>query len=283
MAKITVSIDSQWLDSMQACHRQMKFKFVDNLRPVKKSEYLEKGDLLHQTLDTFYTAYELPYNERIKAAVEHGKNHAIKLSLPMEDCNEVLYQFQEYAEHYRMDGWLPAVANGIPLVEHTFSIVFHEDDDIKIIYCGKIDLIAQTPVGLIIVDHKSESRRSDPSTLTNQFIGYANALQIYNVWINKIGFQKTLKREERFRRILKSYNKEWVAEWKVGVIADIKRAAEALQTGKIHPNFTACDKFTWGCDFKILCETTADNREFKARTFFTVGEPWDPYHTKKDE
>jgi hypothetical protein len=183
-----------------------------------------------------------------------------------------------------MDGWKPLVApDGKPMVEQTFSVVLYEDPTIKIIYSGKIDLVADTPVGIIIVDHKTESRKSDPSTLTNQFVGYANALKIYNVWINKIGFQKTLSRADRFRRYIKPYNPDWVEEWKQGVIEDVKSAALDIQNNTFRPNFSACDRSFWGCEFKILCETTADNRKFKARTFFKVGDPWDPYHSKKED
>lgn len=281
--KLIINVDSQWLETLQACHRKMKFKFVDNLRPIKTSEALEKGSLLHEILEVFYTCYTEPYDERVKLAINHGLQYSIKLSLPIDECNAVIFQFREYADHYKMDGWKPLVANGIPLVEHRFSTVMHEDDEIQIIYAGKIDLIAETPVGIIIVDHKSESRKSDPSTLVNQFIGYAFALKIYNVWINKIGFQKTLSRAERFRRYIKAYSPDWVEEWRVGVIQDIKEAALALQSDNCRPNFSACDRSFFGCEFKMLCETTADNRKFKASTFYEVGEPWDVYHTKKDE
>jgi len=286
--KLVVSIDSQWLETLQECHRKMDYKFVKNLRPIKTSEALEKGSLLHEILDIFYQSYGEAYDERVKLAIAHGQRYAIKLSLPMEDCSAVIFQFREYADHYKMDGWRPLLAPDstgkmIPLIEHTFSIVLHEDEEIKIIYSGKIDLVAETPVGIILVDHKSESRKSDPSTLTNQFIGYVNALKIYNMWINKVGFQKTLSRAERFRRYIKSYNPDWVEEWKVGIIQDIKRAALALQSGVCYPNFTACDRSFWGCEYKSLCETTKDNREFKAKTFFMVGEPWDPYGKPKNK
>jgi len=274
-------VDSQMLEAIQACPRLYKYKFIDNLRPLKKSEYLDKGSLLHECLEIFYLSYEEKYEERIKLAIAHGQKYSIGIALPIEDCNEVIFQFKEYAEHYKMDGWKPLVINGIPLVEHCFSVILHEDEEIKIIYSGKIDLIAETPVGKIIVDHKSESRRSEPSTLTNQFIGYASALQIYSVWINKVGFQKTLSRNDRFRRIMKSYNPGWIEEWKIGVVQDIKDAVRTIQAGDFRGRFVSCDRYTWGCDYKSLCETTEDNRVFKAKVFFQVGEQWDPYHSKK--
>src|SRR5204862_6305778 len=69
-----------------------------------------------------------------------------------------------------------------------------------------------------IVDHKSSSRRGTPSGLDNQFLGYCWALDVNNLVINKIGFQKTLKNEDKFERHVKSYSKELLDEWRVNSI-----------------------------------------------------------------
>ena len=278
----TIALDSQILNTVSACARKVDLGFIKNWRPTEKAEALEKGDLMHRMLKHYYLqrkAGRTDMHAVIDEAVNVGRAATIEMDLSDSTVDENIKQFRAYAVYYNQDGWKPLE------VEQSFSKVLYRREDspeldgLQILYEGVIDLIAETPHGIFVIDHKTASRRSSPARLSNQFMGYAWATGSWNIIINRIGFQKTLSEQERFQRIFHSYNQQLIDEWVEQTVYWTNMLVGYIDNNYFPPNFTSCDKYS-GCIFQEVCEAIPDVRDFKLQTKFYVGEPWSP-HTKE--
>lgn len=298
MTQRIISIDSQVLNSVQACARKTEYSFSKNLQPIEKAEALERGDLLHKMLEIYYglllgnlTVDKGQHSETWKALVENQLIQGIpidplgpseardftlkqalffssKLSLDPDHCDEVIYQFQEYCEFYKNDFWSPLA------VEEVGSKILYEDEELKIIYNFKIDLIAQKGMTIVPWDHKTSRRASFLSSMSNQFMGYCWGLGLNNVIINKIGFQKTLAPNQRFQRPMLSYTDARLEEWVENSVYWMKILDHHQQINHWPMNLTSCDKYS-GCIYESVCSKDVDSREIALERDFTVGKRWD--------
>jgi len=282
MSKQVLMIDSQILNMYQECGTKFYYNFIMNVRPLFKPEAFDKGDLLHHMLKFHYKMLRhnqivktdinkgklISYNEIIQICVKKAQSHMLGLDLDVDLGLEVIKTYESYARYYTNESWQ------ILEVERPFARVLFESDDIKIVYCGIIDLLTH----VCIADHKSSSRRGNISALSNQFMGYAWAFNLYNVVINKIGFQKTLKPEEKYERQTMSYSTANINEWinnttrtAIALYEDLQRIQELMNKR----NFTACDKYS-GCVFQNICAANPDAREFIINKDYKIGDPWLP-------
>jgi PD-(D/E)XK nuclease superfamily len=279
--KVIVKLDSQILNSIDLCGARYEMEHVGNYRPNKKAPALEKGSVMHDMLKYYY-------EQRMKGRIasEHGqvidecmligRELASMTQIPVEEFSEEdLYTFKEYILHHQYDGW------EILGVEEPFTRILYDSDDLKILYEGIVDLRVIDPkIGQAVVDHKTESRKSHPFALGNQFLGY-NWTFNSSLIINKIGYQKTLENRERFRRIELPHRQYLIDEWKEDTIRSVRKAIQWHKEDYFPKNRTSCDKYS-GCIFKKVCENPEENREYKLNAFFYKDKPWDPY-TRDDE
>jgi hypothetical protein len=298
MSKKTLVADSQILNTVMSCGRKVNLEFGLNLRPHKKAEALERGDLMHRMLHPYYYGRILnpkphhltitidgkemphpyakfigmPFNELVETCVEIGRLASFDMDLEPEYRNECLKQFREYAHHFAGDGWIPLE------IEQSFSRKLYEDENLIILYEGIVDLVADSPMGVFVGDHKTASRRSDVSDLSNQFMGYCWALDTPRLIVNRIGFQKTLPAKERFQRIVLSYPEGRIAEWQYWATYWLKVYAFYLENDVWPPNYTSCDKYS-GCIFMPICTKIPEAREYAIESKYRVAEPWSP-HTR---
>ena len=297
MTKQYISVDSQLLNAIQACATKAKYQFIDNLQPPSKAPALEKGSLMHNCLEIYdglkgncvneqsdtwlivreagLIAGELEpllnasVEEKIKFSIECSKVFASRMELPTEDSTAVLYQFKEYTEFYVNDPWSTLA------VEEVASAIMYEDDELQIIYSGKIDRVVEQGNIRAPMDHKTSERRQSPSSLSNQFIGYCWILGMNNIVIDKIGFQKTLKPVERFQRFILTIDDARIEEWKNNSIYWIKRWVDESLVGQYFPmNLTSCDKYG-SCIYSSICEGNPEGRAWKAERDYVVGQQWD--------
>jgi len=291
MPQKILSIDGTILNTYQACAQKAKYSFIDNLRPPDKEESLERGDLMHKMLEIYYSlqldnfsfntevwraisesGIKAPKDKSLQEtrefAIRAGQYFAIRMNLPAEEVDVVIYQFREYCIYYEYDSWHPLA------VEEVGSKILYEDENYKLIYNFKIDLVAEK--GLIIApfDHKTSKRREEPSSLSNQFIGYCYGLDLNNIVVNKIGFQKTLTPQQRFNRFILTIDDDRIKEWIDNTIHWCFKIIESETTNYWAKNFTSCDKYS-GCIYSPLCEANPDGRENKIERDFKVETPWD--------
>ena len=149
------NIDASILITVQNCARKAQYSHVYSIQPYEKDDALQNGDLMHKMLEPYYSMKldngpnlesdvwkELqengvyPSGDPVKVGVDSGLYFASKMSIPSDTAQEVITQFEAYCEYYKHEEWHPLH------VEEVGSLVLHEDEDLKIIYDFKIDLIA---------------------------------------------------------------------------------------------------------------------------------------------
>lgn len=292
------SFDSQMINTFQACEKKYDYSFIQNLTPPDKAEALERGDLMHKMLEVYYslqiegmfekiqrkepvsevwkelfeTGITLPKDKSFpsiqETATRAGNYYGTKMDLAAEEITSTIYQFKEYSLYFMHDSWR-ALA-----VEEVGSKVLFETEDLKLIYNFKIDLVAEKGSIIAPFDHKTSKRRENPSSLSNQFIGYCYGLGLNNLVVNKIGFQKTLSPAERFNRYILTIDDERIEEWKQNTIQWGFRMVEANESQLYLLDLTSCDKYS-GCIFAPLCETSPSGRDWKIQRDYNTREDWD--------
>lgn len=295
MPQEIIAIDSQILSSYQSCPKLYDYKFLQNLRTVTISESLEKGGLMHKLLEIAYpmkmkdSLLSLPNRDNFKELIAAGFkipetiNHSVirnfamsaahyyaaKMSLPEDEVNSISNHFKEYWDFYEQDTWNPLA------VEEVGSKILYEDEELKIIWTFKVDMVAEQGNIIAPFDHKTSKRRQEPHSVNNQFIGYCFGLNTNHIIINTIGFQKTLSPKERFNRFILTIDDDRIEEWRRNTVFWIRKLRESHILNYFEMNLTSCDKY-FGCDFLSICESSPSGRLYKIERNFKVDEAWDP-------
>lgn len=270
-------MDSQTLNSVQNCAYKYQLGFMRRLQAEEKAEALESGDLLHTIFKAFYTLRikrpDLSYERTIELSIVIGNEHALTLNQSDESNDEVIFNCIEYFKFTKGEFWIPKH------VEQPFAKVLYEseEEDLRIVYQGIVDLIVDAKEGECGVDHKSSRRNTNPYglALSNQFQGYCWALGLDDFVVNKVGFQKTLAPKDRFTRHHIAYSKDMLDSWVKNTIFWGQQLAFYLENDTFPQNFTSCDKYS-GCIFQNACMTDGYSREFVLQNDYKVGKEWNP-------
>lgn len=178
---------------------------------------------------------------------------------------------EQYHNHYRNDWWVPLE------VETVKSEVLYEDDEIRVLWKAKLDLTADTNQGIFPVDHKTMKQNRPTLNLNNQFTGQCLIMKTRQVIINKVGFQKTLKPEEKFKREPCGYTPQRLIEWQSEILPFYARMLLMYHENNHWPrNYTSCDGKYGPCAFTGVCGANPDMREEELRINFKVGPEWNP-------
>jgi hypothetical protein len=312
IGKKNVILDATSLSSLMGCGRyydlRMNHRFVSSRG---KSNSLEVGLLIHKVFEVFYKHQinGFPRSTCISNALTMGQlfitgcpycanhtgdeppacKHEPEEYPGMQNTPEksekwtVGWKFaldtcEQYFAHYKNDAFIPLAA------ETVRGEILYEDDEIRILWKAKMDLIIDTnQIGIISMDHKSFKQRRDKTTLSNQFMGQCCLLKSRNVLVNKIGLQTTLKIEERLTREMVSFSANRLEEWKATTLPYYAyKFIEYKETGYWPPNYAHCDNMFGACMFKDVCEADTNMREEVLRLNFNLAPKWDPTN-KEDE
>lgn len=286
-----------------SCPRLVDLRFNHRLESLAgKSNSLEIGSLIHKVLETYYKHIVQGFDRQksIGAALAAGELYALGcqcrewtasdpppcghypreypglINTPDENENRkvgwkyALQTCEEYFEYYKNDSWTPLE------VEAVKGLVVYQDDEMRVMWKAKFDLIVDTEVGLLPVDHKTMKENRDTLSLNNQFIGQCILLQTRSIIINKIGLQRSLPPDEKFKRVVISYSADRLLEWQEEILPYYARMYLFYhETGYWPPNFTHCDSKFGVCPFKDTCEADRELRSDELRRAFVVGPAWD--------
>ena len=185
---------------------------------------------------------------------------------------------EKYFEFYKNDAFIPLAC------EDVRGEIIYEDDEIRVVWKAKFDLIVDTnQIGIVSMDHKTFKQRRDKSTLSNQFSGHCVLLKSRNVIVNKIGLQTTLKIEERLTREVVSYTAARLNEWQSEIVPYYAyKYIQFTESGYWPPDFTHCDTMYGPCPYKSVCEADPEMREEVLRNDFVLAPVWDPKN-REDE
>ena len=269
--KVNLLLDSQILSTVQSCGWQFYAKFIENFRATgTANRNLTLGSLTHEVLHMYYAEQIKTGQKDMEKAIEIVRPHSINIVDDALDVEMFFNVLRKYHNYYLGDEWTPVIA------EEPRTKMLYEDDHFAIGYVVKIDLIVNgSEFNGWPVDHKTESRYSEPRRNSNQFAGYCWYTGSSNIWVNKIGFQKTVSDDRRFRRYLLAYDPAQIKEWKENAVHWAKQLVIYMQDNYFPKNFTSCDKFS-GCTYRPVCEATPDSRTFILRSLYKVGKKWNP-------
>jgi len=293
--KKNLIFDATIFTSLQTCGRLLDLRFNHDLQLISgKANALECGSLVHHILEH--------YNKGIIGgmsranAIEHGfkagylyiKNGEDGTGLkntPAESekkprrtgYNFVLKRMEQYFDYYKNDHWIPLESEVVK------GKVIYEDDEIRILWKAKFDVIYDTNTGIYPADHKTRSMNKDIVSLNNQFIGQCVLMEVRNVIINNIGFQESLPLNEVFQRVMVPYSISRLAEW-VNVIVPYwaKIYLTYLESGYFPPNFHSCEHKFGFCVFKEVCEVDEGMRTEELALKFYKGKKWDISNSGED-
>lgn len=280
MSKKVVVLDSTMFSSLEQCALQFDLAFNRDLEPIAGNSAIEEGSLVHTIMEPYYESIKAgwPLEKARDFAIERGREAAMDFDLPMDETEEIIFNFREYTERWGNENFK------ILDVETPFAIQLYNSDELQVIYIGKIDLLVSTSkFPKLVIDHKKRRQNKPISMFSNQFIGYCIATGTQHMEVNSFGLQKTLSPTERFTRIPVSYPIEVQRRWIKNTIWWAGQYVYHEETGIWPTNWTSCDKFS-GCQFKKICQSPMDeSQEYVIKTQFKVRpEKWDPSKPLKE-
>jgi hypothetical protein len=289
--KITIAFSASSFDLFCMC--PAKYNYAHNMRktlPMKhRSKNLDFGSLGHVGLEVYYNGLRdgHHFSDRMQATlmkIREVASNPDESNIDIEeDLSTITNAIEQSCDYWRSeDEQLEVLA-----VEAPFDYILYEDDEFRIIISGKIDLLVNihgignnASYSNLPIDHKTYSRDFPVLRLSNQFMNYAVASGSNYLLVNRIGLQKTLKAEEKFKRVPLSYDPIILSEWKNNVIGKIMNDyLSAVGTGKWTMDFTSCYKFNRLCEFQqLVCDASGEETKlFNLETHFIENKKYDKY------
>ena len=308
--KTNIIMDATMLSSLMSCARYHDIRFNHRLVSMRgRSNSLEIGSLIHKVLEVYYKHIinGFPRTTAIGNAMVAGQLYVtgcphcadstntnpacghepeeypgINNSPEVNEGYKTGWRFalqtcEQYFDVYKNDAFIPLSA------EQVKGKVIYEDDEIRVLWKAKFDLIVDTnQIGIVSLDHKTFKQRRDKSTLSNQFMGHCVLLESRNVIVNKIGLQTTLSINERLTREVVSLSADRLMEWQSETVPYYAyKYIQFTEAEYWPPDYTHCDNMFGACPYKEVCESDRGMREEVLRANFKVAPVWDP--TNREE
>lgn len=275
MSKPNIVMDISQFDTFRMCEEKYNYRYLLNKHPLNSAKPLDRGTLVHLACELYYEDLKngVMYQDAVTHALGAVRTAGIDTELEVDEILRVIDVMEEYFDHWRV-----ADQNlRIKEVEKSILYLLHEAEDWRFYLSGKIDLVFDdNNYTNCPMDHKSYDRTYTTTRMSNQFKNYVNALNSNFLFVNKIGFQKTLKPHEKFTRVPLSFDHVYLEQWKQNVIKVIDHYVSCLADGYWPMNETSCDKFNRKCEYFDVCDSSGqDAKEYKLITMFKEGEVWD--------
>lgn len=285
--KVNIIVDASKIDLFETCPFRFNVRHNLNLSLpiIHKNRSLDIGGLAHEGLERYYLGLVAgaDYADRMQACLqkirELGSDASVS-NIDPEELTHLLNCVEESCDFWRHeDEHLEILA-----VEQAFAYVLYEDEFVRIIISGKIDLLVnkhgigrEATYRNLPYDHKTYQRDFPVLRTSNQFINYANACESNFLIVNRIGLQKSLKPEEKYKRLILSYDPIFIQEWKDNLTAMmLNEFMECVRTGDWVRKFTSCFKFNRLCEYHAVCDSSgAEAKAFKLANDYVKAEDWD--------
>ena len=274
MGKVNIVLDASMMDLYQLCEARFNYRHNLNRVAVQKAKPLDRGSLVHTGLEAYYTHLKKDgYTFATRTMVDAVQLASADTDLDVDTSKRVIDVLHEYTAFWKQSDQNVEVIE----VERAFSYILHEDEDVRIIMAGKIDLlINDDKYHHLPWDHKSYDRDYPTRRMTNQFCNYAIATNSNYLLVNKIGFQTSLAAKDKFKRIPLSYDPLFLEQWKKNTILWAHRYLESVATDTWPMNLTSCDKYNRLCEYYEVCDASGEEAKiYKLRADFKTGEVWD--------
>lgn len=279
---IEVILDASQLESFEACPRKWYYSYLRNLEPKHSHRALSTGSWYHDVLACYYSSKEPEQAARMKAALAHGMDPVITSKWKMTKEDDLRFHIRRIFDYMNFHA-AEDESTQVLAVEQGFSYLLYEDASRRYILEGKIDIIARRGnMGLIVQDHKTQSRKDNRYEINHQVLNYLNATKADYFEYNYIGLQDKLPPQGMRRTIFKPPEgmlKQWtldimptfdamyicmkhVAGQQV-IWAEPKYTAELERhiMSLFHKRRYACDSSKYGlCQYHKLCQVEDNSR-----------------------
>src|SRR5665213_546160 len=171
-AKLNIVLDASKIDLFETCPARYNFRHNHNktLPLIYKAKALDLGSLSHAGLEVYYKRLGegIVYNERLEESKMKIREMSANVSESNSEPEEVSHLCNVLEEN--LDYWRAEDENCLEIlaVEQAFAYVLHEDDTVRIIISGKIDLLVNfngighnSSYKSLPIDHKTFSRESN--------------------------------------------------------------------------------------------------------------------------
>lgn len=295
--KVNLVLDASKIDLFETCPARYNFRHNHNKglpitsKPVGQRDALDLGTLGHEGFGVYFKllAEGIPYAERIEATLmkirELSSNPESSHSEP-EEVSILLRAVEQSCDYWRAEdeNCLEILA-----VEQPFAYVLFEDDTIRIIISGKIDLLVNfhgigrsASYDNLPMDHKTYSRDGVVLRKSNQFINYCAAVGSNYLVVNRVGLQnpdvkKPLSAEDKFKRLPLSYDPIYIADWKTNLTNMIlNEYLGCVASGSWPEKPTSCNKFNRLCEYYSICDSSGqDSKDHKLENEYISIAEWD--------
>ena len=286
-SKTNIVMDMSMFDLFCLCPEKYNIRHNKLKAPTieQKSNSLDTGSVLHEGYEVYYRLLGegQHFNDRVHAAIKRMDVFTSDIensNLEPDEVAKIKLTAMENLEYWRFeDESLEILA-----VEQPFAYELFSDDFIRIIITGKIDLLVNKP-GIggsseyknLPIDHKTFSRDFPVYRLSNQFLNYVCATESNYLLVNRVGLQKSLKSDQKFKRLPLSYDPLIKEDWKKNVKDIILRNYLECVASQTWPmNFTSCLKFNRLCEYYEICDTSGQEAKlYKLESDFATVSPWD--------
>jgi hypothetical protein len=286
--KVNIILDASKVDLFETCPARYNFRHNLNktLPLIHKAKALDLGSLAHGGLEVYYNSLAAGehYDDRMNKTlmkIRELSSNTEESNSELEEVNTILKAIEESCDYWRAED-----ENSLEIlaVETPFAYELFSDDTVRIIISGKIDLLVNfkgigrnASYERLPIDHKTYSRDSMLLRKSNQFINYCAAVESNYIVINRIGLQKTLKAEDKFKRLPLSYDPIYIADWKKNLTKMLMNEyLTAVATGEWVEKPTSCNKFNRLCEYYSICDSSGqDAKDNKLENEYIDSEPWD--------
>lgn len=292
---INISFSASGIDLFQLCHA--RYNYGRNLRKalpiINKSQSLDLGALAHHGFETYFNGLRdgLDFNDRLHASIKKIQFVASDPSEtnlePGDELNWLITTFEQNCDYWRSeDEQMEVLATEAP-----FDYILYEDDEIRIIMSGKIDLLVNIHgIGRnasytnLPFDHKTYKRDFPIYGLSNQFLNYVVAADSSFLIVNRVGLQTSLKPDEKYKRVPLSYDPLIIQEWKDNIIRMVlEEYLTCVATGHWNMNFTSCYKFNKLCEYYKVCSASGAEAKQFALDGYVESSRYDKYEGEGNE
>ena len=291
--KANIILDASKIDLFETCPARYNFRHNHNrgLPVAQKNKSLDLGGLAHEGLAVYYKmlgegVHFSERNEACQMKIREVSSNPEESNSEPEEVSRLLSSIEQ-----NLDYWRAEDENCIEVleVEQPFAYVLFEDDSIRIIISGKIDLLCNyrgiggaASYERLPIDHKTFSRDSMVLRKSNQFINYCSAVNSNYLIVNRIGLhdgsvKNPLKAEEKFKRPPLSYDPTYIADWKSNLTNMLLNEYLACVAGGYWPEKpTSCNKFNRLCEYYAICDSSGeDSKKLKLENNYVTVAEWD--------
>lgn len=291
--KVNLVLDASKIDLFETCPARYNFRHNHNkgLPIIHKAKALDLGTLAHEGLGVYFDLLrqEVKYADRMQACLmkirEISSDPETSNSKP-EEVSRLLRAIEASCDYWRAED-----ENCVEVieVEQPFAYVLYEDDSLRIILSGKIDLLCNfkgigrnSSYERLPIDHKTYSRDSMVMRKSNQFINYCSAVGSNYLVVNRIGLQdpdvkKPKSAEEKFKRLPLSYDPIYIQDWKNNLTKMLLQEYLSCIAEDYWPEKpTSCNKFNRECEYYSICDSSGqDSKDNKLENEYVLQTPWD--------